>query len=259
MGKWEDTEKRAEEVGGDSIFVRLANDKDTIVVAFVGDPEARELFWNQKEKKYEPYTAEHAKKKETITLRVLLNVVIVKQGNDTKLKDVDPPQVKVLEVNSATYRQVMKVRAKYGFEKCFFEICRNGEKGDTKTTYSVMSDEPMTDEDRAALAELELHDLEKVASKQSEDSGSDDGGSFDSYEQSKKKGGPDPEAPISAEDTAELIKVLKPLPREDLQKFLSRFGVKQIKALPNKDLEAAKKFCAELAAPAEPEEADPFA
>lgn len=257
MGKWEDVEERAEQVG-DSIFVRLADDKDTIVGAFVGDPEPRELFWNNREKKYEPYTDEHAKKNETITLRVLLNFLIVKQGNGTDLKDLNPPVVKVLEVNAQTFRSVMKVKKKYGFEKCFFEICRNGGKGDTKTNYTVMSDEPMTDDDRAALKGLELHDLVKVANKQNEEGG--DGGGFDSYEK-RDKGGPDPEAPISAEDTAELIKVLKPLPREDLQKFLSRFGVKQIKSLANKDLEAARKFCDELAGKTggEAEEADPFA
>lgn len=258
--KWEDMGERAEQVGGGGKFVKLKDDKDTIVCAFVGDPEGKELFFDQKQNKYVDYTQEHAKAKKPITLRVKMNVLVVKEGNGEDLKDLDPPVVKILEVNATTFRQIIKAKKKYGFEKCFFEVCRNGAKGDTNTTYSILSDEHMTDEDREALKSLELHDLTEEGG---DDEGEGDG--FDSYDKSKKSGGKkdDGEDPISSDDVADLIGKLKPLPREDLQKFLSRFGVKQIKALKKKDLGDAKKFVNELAGAGDEGEGegeeDPFA
>lgn len=258
MSKWDDLDKRAKEMMGDGNFVQLKQDKDTVVGAFVGEPEARELFWDQAKNKYEPYTEEHAKEKKQVTLRVLLNFLVIKEGNDDDLKDLDPPKCKVLELNATTFRQVVKARKKYGFEKKYFEIQRNGAKGDTNTTYSVMVDDDIEAEDQATLKDVKLHDLKKLI--QGKDSGGS-GGDFDSYDKSKKE---DPDAAISKDDVSELIGKLKPRPREDLDKFLSRFEIKQIKQLKAGQLETARAFLADLdgggkAEEKEEAEDDPFA
>lgn len=244
---WDTMDKRAKDATDNAgIFVRLADDKDTVVGAFLGDPVGRELYWDQAKQKYEPYTKKHSDAKEQMTLRVLLNFLVTKRGNDDEIEKLKEPKVMVLELNATTFRSVVKVRKKYGFEKCFFEIQRSGKKGDTNTTYTVMSDDDMDEDDREALKSLKLHDLNKLADNVGGD------GEFTSYSDSKggdnndKSDEPDPDAPIDKDTVAELVTVLKAMPKDDVQKFLAKFGIKQIKLLANKDLDEAHAFIKEL-------------
>ena len=253
---WDDAEKAADEHSGSDKFVQLKNDGDKVVGAFLGDPHTRELFYNKKEEKYEDFTEEHRKAGKTPSLRVSLNMLVTAEGNGENMNKVDPPKVKIIEGGVKWFKAVLKNKKKYGLDKKYFEVERSGAKGDTKTTYTVLPDDSISDEDRKAMRELDLHDLTEAAGQNDQSPGDDD---FDSY--NKSKGG-SPDDPIDESEADELMASLRKRPREDIDKFLSKFGVKRIKTLKKKDLADAKKFVASLTDDGggdDEEEADPFA
>lgn len=238
---WEATAEKAKKATSNELFVKLEDDQDKVVGAFVGVPHARELFWNQAERKYEPYAAEHEKRGDKLTLKVSMNFYVIKEGNGEELTELDPPTMKVLEVNATTYGAIMKARKKYGFNKCYFEIERSGAKGDTSTKYSVMPDEKFEDGEYEKICALKHNDLAKATG------GNDDSDEND-YKKNKgksSKGGAkddDGDDPIEKGDAQELVGVLKTIEREKLDEFLSKFGISKVKELRKKDLSAAKKW-----------------
>ena len=130
------------------IFVRLANDGDKVVGAFCGDPFAREVVWTGE--RYETFDAEvHTDKRPS--LRVMLNFFVPAEN-----------AMKVIEGGPVWFKDVLKVRDKYGLDKWIFEIERHGEAGNPKTTYSILPEEKLTDELRARIAAVEVHDLERL-------------------------------------------------------------------------------------------------
>jgi hypothetical protein len=134
------------------IFVLLANDGDKVVGAFCGEPFAREVVWTGE--KYETYDAAnsaHSDKRQS--LRVMLNMFVPAEN-----------AMKVIEGGTTWFKDVLKVRDKYGLDKWIFEIERHGEAGNPKTTYSILPEEKLTDELRSKIATVELHDLERLAS-----------------------------------------------------------------------------------------------
>ena len=257
---WEITAERAKKATSNDLFIKLDDDEDKVVGAFVGDPYARELFWNQAERKYEPHTAEHEKRGDKLTLKVSMNFYVIKEGNGEDLVELDPPKMKVLEVNATTYGAIMKARKKYGFDKCYFEIERSGAKGDTNTKYSVMPDEKFDDGEYEKICALNLNDLERAT-------GGNDPASDDDYKKSKGKSGSksasndDGDDPIDKGDAQELVGVLKTIEREKLDEFLSKFGISKVKELRKKDLAGAKKWIDDVAngdGDEDEGEADPF-
>jgi hypothetical protein len=272
---WEDTEKKAKELGGGT-FAALKADKDKVVGVFVGDPDARETHWDGA--KSVPFSEEHAKKGATPQLKVRFNFATFKQGNGEDVRELPKPEMKVLEVNAKTFTAINKARKKYGLDKCMFEIERNGAKGDTKTTYSVLPDVELTDAMRAQIAELKPHKLEEAEEEEEFENYGKDGAKDDAAKDGAKSDKPktdkpktdtkpkptaDGDAPIAPEDAQALVARLKELPRESLNKFLSKFGVAKIKELKKKDLGDATAFVTELEpkpdpAPADGAEEDPF-
>jgi len=231
MGIWDDTDKRAKESAGSGIFVKLEDDGDKIVGAFLGDPFPQELFWNQGKNKYEPYTEAHAKAKEKMTLRVSLNVLVTLENGEAQ----KTPAVKILEMNATTFRSVNKCRKRYGFDRTYFEIERNGKKKDPNTTYTVLPDDPIDAEELKKLKELKLHDLEAKSRGGSETSDPQPADDYDS----KQTAGDDP---ISKPDAQALVDVLRTVPRENLDEFLAKFGVSKVKELKQRDLKEAQSF-----------------
>ena len=65
--------------------------------------------------------------------------------------------VKVFDQSPTFFKTLAKVRAKYGLEKWSFEVTRSGLGLDT--TYSILPDKQLTEEQIAKNAKLELHDL----------------------------------------------------------------------------------------------------
>lgn len=129
----------------DLIFIRLAANGDKVVGAFVGEPFAREVVWTGE--RYETFDpAVHTDKRPS--LRVMLNFFVPAESD-----------MKVIEGSTVWFKDVLKVRGKYGLDKWLFEIERHGDAGDPKTTYSIMPEEKIDDAMRARIRDAEAHDL----------------------------------------------------------------------------------------------------
>lgn len=146
---WDEAKKRADESSG-GMFVSLKDDGDKAVGCFVGQTFIRDLFYDKKTENYEDYTDTHKAKGLPKSSRFLLNFWIRAER-----------VCKILEMNGATFTDVIAVREKYGFEAGYaFEIQRHGKKKDPKTTYSILPEKEMlTAEEKTLLAAATLHDL----------------------------------------------------------------------------------------------------
>ena len=152
------------------------------------------------------------------------------------------------------FKDLVRVREKYGLEKWAFEIQRHGAAKDPKTTYSILPEHQLSAEQQKAFHALPQHDLEKLYAPESEGGSSAPLGSYDQ----KSDGTVDPKVAQG------IATQLKALPREAVDRFLQKFGVQRIKDLPAAQVEKARAFVeqlqTELAAPAATEtEVDPFA
>ena len=213
------------------IFIRLTGDGDKVIGAFCGEPFPREVVWTGD--RYETFDPDvHTDKRPS--LRVMINFYVPAEQD-----------MKVIEGGTVWFKDVLKVRDKYGLDKWLFEVERHGEAGDPKTTYTILPEEKLTDAHKAEIAGAGLHDLGALVSG--------DGGS----------GGDDP--PIDAETASELVTRLKALPRSEVNTFLEQFKVQRVRDLRKSDVEAARQLLGGLeararrqAAPAQTE-VDPFA
>jgi hypothetical protein len=185
-------EKHSKEGG---IFVRLANDGDKVVGAFCGAPHAREVIWTGE--RYETFDSDvHQGKRPS--LRVRVNFFVPGES-----------AMKVIEGGASWFKDVLKVRDKYGLERWLFEIERHGEAGDPKTKYTILPEEKLSAAQLEEIATLGLHDLDDLG----------EGG---------KAAAP---SPLSAQVIAELIARLKALPRAGVNAFLEELGVERIRDL----------------------------
>jgi hypothetical protein len=161
--------------------------------------------------------------------------------------------VKVLEQGVMFFKDLVRVREKYGLDKWAFEIQRHGAAKDPKTTYSILPEHQLSAEQQKAFQALPQHDLEKLYTE-GEAGGSAPLGSYDQ----KADGTVDPKVAQA------IATQLKAMPREAVDRFLQKFGVQRIKDLPAAQVEKARAFVeqlqTELSAPAASEtEVDPFA
>ena len=239
---WEQTEEMAKKHDADSsTWLKLANDEDKAVVVFLGEPYPREVSFV--DGKYVPADDAVRAAGHKVSLRVAYNVALPETG-----------EVKVLEQGVMFFKDLVRVREKYGLEKWAFEIQRHGAAKDPKTTYSILPEHQLSAEQQKAFQALPQHDLEKLYAGESEGSGSAPLGSYDQ----KNDGTVDPKVAQA------IATQLKALPREAVDRFLQKFGVQRIKDLPAAQVEKARAFVeqlqTELAAPAASEtEVDPFA
>jgi hypothetical protein len=269
MATWEDAQKRSEAqklAGG--TFLRLADHGEKFIGAFVGNPHFHDFVWNPTAERYDEWTAEaEAAGKKKVT-RYSMNIYVLKIGLGKEWKSVPAAEaVKIWECNNQVFSDVLKVKEKYGLDKWFFEVERNGKKGNSKTTYSVLPETKLDDEQMKIIAGLKLHDLAKA--------GGDDDDSTDmaSHDKAKANGitaAATPAAPAAAapatspapevldpEAATKLIGRLKALPREKIEEFLVKFSLKQVRALKRTDLPAAEAWIALAEGPAAA--VDPFA
>lgn len=206
------------------MFVKLANDGDKVVGVFLGDPLPREVHWTGE--RYEECpgadkSCSHCADSKRPSLRVAMNFYVPAEK-----------AVKVIEGGTTWFKDLLKCRDKYGLDRWLFEVERHGASGDPKTTYTILPDERLTDEQRGQLGSLQLHDLRKVTSGEGE--GGTDFGSFDKTS--------DPSANIDARVASELVGRLKALPRDAVDTFLKKFGVQRVRDLKASDEKAARAF-----------------
>jgi hypothetical protein len=245
---WQQTEEMAKKHDqGGSLWLKLAGDGDKAVVVFLGEPHPREVAFV--DGKY--VDVDDAMKASGVkaSLRVALNVALY-----------DSKEVKVLEQGVMFFKDLVRVREKYGLEKWAFEIQRHGAAKDPKTTYSILPEHQLSAEQQKAFQALPQHDLAKLYSGEGDGGGAKGGQFLDSFD---KKA--DAKDGLVAPNVAQgLVTALKALPREATDKFLAKFGVQRIKDLPASQVEKARAFVEQLqtesAAPAADEtEVDPFA
>jgi hypothetical protein len=261
-----DIAKQMAERHTSSIFVRLANDGDKVIGVFVGDPYPREVVWTGE--KYldvkRPEAEKYLKKGRSSSLRVATNLYIPAEN-----------VVKVYEMGAVVFKDVFKLRDKYGLDKWAFEIERHGGKGDNKTSYTTLPELRLDDAMRREIAQLELHDLEQVLSNTDNgDDGDGDERGFDSYEDKRDAPKDKRDTPAGKQDASkdkqdvpidsavleQVMPRLKVLPRETLEDFLKKFKVQRVKDLRAGDQTAVLEFLSRIeAAMQPPREIDPFA
>lgn len=235
---WEQTEEMAKKHDADSsTWLKLANDEDKAVVVFLGEPYPREVSFV--DGKYVPADDAVRAAGHKVSLRVAYNVALPETG-----------EVKVLEQGVMFFKDLVRVREKYGLEKWAFEVQRHGAAKDPKTTYSILPERQLTAEERKSFQAVELLDLPKLYA-----------GELEKEPESEEEA---PEGPIDPKLATAIVTQLKAMPRQAVDRFLEQFGIKRIKDLPAAQWERAKAFIeklvAEFDAPATtPVEVDPFA
>lgn len=231
---WEKAQSLADQhANSGGIFIRLTGNGDKVVGCFCGEPHAREVHWTGE--KYEECTGDgcsHCAGSKRPSLRVMLNFYVPAES-----------EMKIIEGGTTWFKDVIKVRDKYGLEKWLFEIERHGDSGDPKTTYSILPEEKIDDELRAKLAAAEPHDLANIGNGESTEKAP-----------AKSSGGH-----IDPRVAGELVAQLKTLQRSDVDAFLAEFKVQRVRDLRAGDEAKAKAYIAKLAAPAQEAEIDPFA
>lgn len=238
---WDASKQKADEHAEGGTFLRLQDDGDKVVLAFLGEPFAREVVWGDKGPP-EPFSKEHEAK--GIKPRMLVSV---------NAYNKEQKVVQIFEQGVTWFRALLKVREKYGLDKWWFEMQRDGAAGSQKTTYAIFPEEKFTEQEVKDLAGLKLHDLENMPTK-------DD-------EEDKGKGkakADDSTGAIDADVATDLVNQLKEMPRDALNSFLSKFDVKRIRDVARGDQKAAIQFVAELGgakdkAAEEEGDVDPFA
>ncbi len=220
---WENASQLAEKhANQNGVFVRLASHGDKVVGAFCGDPFAREVVWSGE--RYETFDPSLHKDKRP-SLRVMLNFYVPAES-----------AMKVIEGGTVWFKDVLKVRDKYGLDKWLFEIERHGESGDPKTTYSVLPEMRIDSVLQALLSQIALNDLAALASGESPEL-SDDAALA-------PLGGAN--GPIAAPVVAQLIERLKALPRSEVEAFLKHFGIGRVREMTARNLAEAMRVLAQL-------------
>jgi hypothetical protein len=235
---WEQTEELAKQHEMGSTWLKLANDKDSAVLVFLGEPYPREVCFV--DGKYELFTPELKAAGFKPSLRIAINVALY-----------GTREVKVLEQGMMFFKDLFKVREKYGLEKWCFEVQRNGAAKDPKTTYSILPEHQLTPEEQEQFQSLPLNDLERV---------------YDPIEPTPPAA-PEPTGTIGQLDPSfahAMVVQLKVLPKVAVERFLTKFGVSRVKDLPAAQMEKARVFIEQLVsefdAPAPTGvEVDPFA
>jgi len=230
---------------GGGPWLRLANDGDKAVGVFLGEPFPREVHFVERYVTCTGASCPHCGDGKRPSLRVAINFLTSKE-------------LRVFEMGTVTFKDLLKVRDKYGLDKWSFEVERHGESGDPKTTYSILPEERLSEKQLADLKKLELLNLLKLYEDADKDDGVDD--------KAGKAGGKaksDAGKTVDAKTANSLVVVLKSLPREATDRLLEKFGITRVRDLPTSRVQEAVKLIDALEAeakagkPAEP--VDPFA
>ncbi|MCP3105372.1 hypothetical protein LZ198_41570 [Myxococcus sp. K15C18031901] len=219
---WEQTAamaKQHEQAGGS--WLKLANDGDSAVVVFLGEPHPRSVVFL--DNKYVLFDEKLKALGHKSSLRVALNVAIY----GTK-------EVKVLEQAVTFFNTLMELRAKYGMEKWAFEVKRRGAAKDPKTTYSILPDRQLSEEEMAAFQALPQHDLAKLYAAEAAAAASGTSPTGTATMKSNES--------IDVKLAQTMATALKGLPREAVDRFLQKFGVQRIRDIPVSKGELARAF-----------------
>ncbi|HEU4406787.1 MAG TPA: hypothetical protein VFS43_16085 [Polyangiaceae bacterium] len=254
---WDEAIRLADKHGNQGgLFVRLQNDGDKVVGAFCGEPYARQVVWTgERYEDYDEHNPEHEGEGRRKSLRVAINFYVPAESS-----------MKVIEGGNGWFRDVVKVREKYGLDTWLFEIERHGEAKNPKTTYSILPEEKIDGAMRARIQAAPLHDLRRVAGSEGGDE-PEGGARAPRPANGPSKAPPTTQAatpasrPIDPEVAAGLVARLKVLARPDLDAFLRAFRVQRVRDLTEAQAGAAAAWVAareNASAGAEDGDVDPF-
>lgn len=148
-----------EQAKKNSIYVRLEDDGDRVVGTFVDDPRIRDVHWTGVEYVDCPgENCKHCEKGARSGTKAMINFYVR-----------DERRMKVIEGGPGWFKDVLKAIRKYGLVTWWFEIERQGARGDTKTKYTIMPEldiGAITDDEVATIAATPIHDLWDMGSEQ---------------------------------------------------------------------------------------------
>lgn len=270
---WETAEEMANTYAKGGTWVRMQDDNDKVVGMFRGEPKPRERCFNPKTEKYEEYGEDQKKLKMKPQLRIAMCLVT-------------PDEIcHIWEMSVQAFKTLLEVKKKYGLDR-FYEITRKGEKGDTKTSYTILPEDPPSKEVLEKMHAVELLDIEAEYARGADD---DDDKTKGSQKEFKKKEAekkaeekraetpaaspppaaapalavapPAPVAPavaavppqadtIDAKIAQSIGVVLKELPKmaDGLKAFLGHFEIKRIKDIPKAKEQEAIELAQSIAA-----------
>jgi len=220
------------------VFVRLSNDGDKVVGAFCGEPFAREVLWTgEKYETYDPKNPEHQLEGKRPSLRVALNFYVPSEN-----------VMKVIEVGTQTFKDILRCRDKYTLTGWLYEIERHGEARSSRTTYSVLPEKQIDSELRGKLERAELNDLPSLVGDAPREGSS--------TKDAKKESSP--EGTIDVATASGIIGRMKALPRDSVDQLLARFQVQRVREVRAVDVPALLAELSRLEG-GETGEVDPFA
>lgn len=210
-------------------FVRLQDQGDKFVGAFVGEPLVRHVHWSERHNRYgdcdgdDCVVCANGGRAQT---RATVNVFVTSLSSSTKKPDDKPAPVgemKLFECSIVTLKSLLKVRDKFGFDEWLFEVERLGRRGDTKTSYAVLPEAKIPKALREKIAEATPHDLDPRP------------------EPKPEAARPGPVEPELVDAIARRIKSL-PDPKAAIEEFRAVFDVQKVRDLSAEAAEQVLKW-----------------
>jgi hypothetical protein len=226
---------------GSGKYLRLQDDEDSAVVAFLGEPVVREVIWNGNG--YDEFDPEKHKGQNP---GVKFGICVYNKEHH---------KLQLFEQSAGTLSALLTVYEKYGQFKFWFEVKRKGARGNKKTIYTILPDEPITPEEKADMMKFIKED--KLINVELELHRNDDDG--EDRPQAKAEEPHDDGGFIGEEDALNIIEKIKMMPREIGKSFLASLEVKRVREIPASRVAKAKSLLAKITAESGADaDVDPF-
>lgn len=212
MSGWDEAQRVVNDADADAprTFVRLKDKGDKVVGAFAGEPLVRKVHWSERNQRYAECDGDKCSacaNGAKPSVRALLNFYVPAEKT-----------MKVIEAGVVMFKDILKVREKYGLEKWLFEIERLGRANDPKTKYTVLPDAQISAKLLAEIQKQDLHDLKATVT-----------GKQPPREAEEESDDATPAGLIDTETAAALVGRIKALPDPAvaIETFRKKFGVKK--------------------------------
>ena len=155
--KYDNTTQEADKSARSSSdpFIHLLNDRDSIVGAFVGNPLARKVHWGGQQ--YDDclgIDCPYCRIGQAAQFRVSINLFVPEKN-----------EMKIIEGGERWFRDLLKVRNKYGLDKWFFEVERRHDTSKSWPRYSILPDRKISAAQLETIHSYKLHDLKAIFSR----------------------------------------------------------------------------------------------
>jgi len=134
--------------GASGAYMRLADDGDHALVAFLGEPVIHYVLWTGEG--YEEYSA--AAHGPRASAKPSMRAAIA-------VYDMLSRSVKVWDMPKSGQTSALAAVKKFSPEKWAFEVTRSGAKGSTDTKYNVLPDHELTPEELLEIRGAQLPDI----------------------------------------------------------------------------------------------------